>query len=130
MRSSCTRLTHVLLIAGLGAVASAPVAAMTCYMVLDRNDNVVYRDTYPPVDLSDPKSNDLLRARREHMIAMEADRCLPVQFFMGAAGSTTLSVDEVVNGIPVARANPTASGASATLSARSALPGPSQRPGP
>jgi len=124
MRPSCVRLIRV---AALACIAiAAPVSAMTCYTVLDRNDNVVYRDPYPPVDLSDPKSNDALRARHEHMIAMEADRCLPLQFFIGSAGSPTLSVDEVVNGIPVSRAVPTGSGAAA-LSARNALPAPSQR---
>ena len=36
----------------LAAAAPGPAAALTCYFLIDRNDNVVYRDTYPPVDLS------------------------------------------------------------------------------
>ena len=34
-------------------LAAADARAVTCYVVFDRTDNVVYRDTFPPVDLSD-----------------------------------------------------------------------------
>ena len=33
-----------------GAFIAAPASAVTCYRLLDRNDNVVYQDIYPPVD--------------------------------------------------------------------------------
>jgi hypothetical protein len=81
-------------------------AALTCYTLLDRNDNVIYRDTYPPVDLSDQGTaeRERMRKRGEHLIAMDADRCPNVEFFTGAAGSSGVDVDAVVNGIPVRRA--------------------------
>ncbi|HVO88352.1 MAG TPA: hypothetical protein VMV45_07410 [Casimicrobiaceae bacterium] len=128
------RILIAVLASGL-VLAAASASAAPCYIVLDRNDNVVYRDTYPPIDLSDPRNNDELRARGEHMIAMESDRCAQLQFFTGAAGSSALSVDAVVAGIPVsagakavgatgaARSAP----AGSTVSAPSAPSGPSQR---
>jgi hypothetical protein len=95
----------------LCAALSGPAAAITCYTVLDRNDNVIYRDTYPPVDLSDQGAADRqrMRNRGEHLLAMESERCPGIQFFMGNAGTTTLNVDQVVSGMPV-RGIPGASG--------------------
>jgi hypothetical protein len=89
--------------AALGAVLSAPAAALTCYTVLDRNDNVIYRDTYPPVDLSEQGAAERarMRSRGEHLLAMESDRCPGIEFFIGNAGSTSLNVDQVVSGMPV-----------------------------
>ena len=74
---------------------------MECYTVLDRSDNVVYRGTIPPIDLSDKgiPEREAMRQRGQHMIAMDADRCPGVEFFTGTAGSSTLSVDEIVGGI-------------------------------
>jgi hypothetical protein len=87
----------------LGAVAPGPAAALTCYFVIDRNDNVVYRDTLPPVDLSDQGAAERERMRRrgEHMVSMESDRCPALEFFTGNAGSSALNVDQVVAGVAV-----------------------------
>ena len=95
----------------LAAAAPGPAAALTCYFIIDRNDNVTYRDTFPPVDLSDQGAADRLRMRNrgEHMLAMDSERCPGIQFFMGNAGTTTLNVDQVVSGMPV-RGIPGASG--------------------
>ena len=38
---------------GAALLATPDASAVTCYIVLDRNENVVYQDIYPPVDLSD-----------------------------------------------------------------------------
>ena len=86
-------------IALAGVAASA--SAMNCYTVLDRNDNVVYRGTVPPVDLSDrgAAEREAMRQRGQHLIAMDSDRCPGVAFFTGTAGSSTLSVDQIVGGI-------------------------------
>jgi hypothetical protein len=89
----------------LAAVLAVPLpaSALTCYRVLDRNDNVVYQDTYPPIDLSErgQAQRDALRAKGEQLIAMESDRCQNIEFFTGSAGSTTLNVEQVVAGMPV-----------------------------
>ena len=98
-----------------GLAAAGPSAALTCYSVLDRSDNVIYRDTFPPVDLSDQGASDRERMRRrgEHLIAMETDRCPTLEFFLGNAGSATLNVDQVIAGMP-ARTALSASGIGAT----------------
>jgi hypothetical protein len=88
--------------AGVAVVCAAGSAsAMNCYTVLDRNDNVVYRGTVPPIDLSERGASErqAMRQRGQHLIAMDADRCPGVEFFTGSAGSSTLSVDQIVGGI-------------------------------
>lgn len=68
------------------AAALTPSASgMTCYLVLDRNDNVIYQDIFPPLDLSDAGDAErkAMRARNEHMIAMETDRCPRLELVAG-----------------------------------------------
>jgi len=91
----------------LAAIAPGSASALTCYFVIDRNDNVVYRDTFPPVDLSDQGAaeRDRLRRRGDHLIAMESDRCPTLEFFTGNAGSPTLNVDQVVAGVAVRKSD-------------------------
>ena len=83
-----------------GTFIAAPASAVTCYRLLDRNDNVVYQDIYPPVDLSDAGAAErkVLRSRGEHLIAMEADRCPMLQFLMGDAGGQRLDFDQISEG--------------------------------
>jgi len=75
------------------AALAGSAAAVNCYEVLDRNDNVVYRGSLPPVDMSEKgvPERDAMRARGQHLIAMNVDRCLGVEYFTGAAGTTTRS---------------------------------------
>ena len=110
----------------LASASPGPAAALTCYFVIDRNDNVVYRDTYPPVDLSDQGAaeRERLRRRGDHLVSMESDRCPSVEFFTGSAGSPTLAVDQVVAGMPVRKSDaqdgataPSARGAAAPKAA-------------
>jgi len=77
-------------------------AAFTCYIVTDRNDNVIYRSTYPPVDLSDQgaPARERMRQRGEYLMFADLDTCPGVTFFTGAGGSRGLALDEVVNGMP------------------------------
>ena len=90
----------------IGATLLLPVSAgaVTCYVLLDRNDNVVYRDSYSPIDLSDrgAAERETLRKRGEHLIAMDVERCPTIDYFTGLAGSRAVSVDQVVDGVPVA----------------------------
>ena len=112
--------------------ASASVSAMNCYTVLDRNDNVVYRGTIPPVDLSErgAAEREAMRQRGQHMIAMDADRCPGVEYFTGSAGSSTLSVDQIVGGIvPMRGQSPAGNSPSSPMSSGSAptrMPAPSK----
>ena len=109
--------------------ASASVSAMNCYTVLDRNDNVVYRGTIPPVDLSErgAAEREAMRQRGQHMIAMDADRCPGIEYFTGSAGSSTLSVDQIVGGIvPMRGQSPAGNAASGSGSAPARMPTPSK----
>ncbi len=89
------------LFASLLFLPAGSAQAITCYLVYDRNDNAIFQDTYPPIDLSDrgtPEREAMYR-RGEHLIVMEADRCPTIQFFTGSGGSTALSIDQLVGGI-------------------------------
>jgi hypothetical protein len=83
-------------------------AARTCYTLLDRNDNVVYRDRFPPVDLRDQgeAARAQLRARGEYLLISEEEQCQQVTFVSGPGGSTALSVDDFLGGLqPSTRAS-------------------------
>lgn len=112
----------------LAAATPGPAAALTCYFVIDRNDNVVYRDTYPPVDLSDQGAaeRERLRRRGDHLIAMESDRCPTLEFFIGSAGSPTLNVDQVVAGMPVRKTDAAVPGSAAAAAAPKGAPAPAR----
>ena len=93
----------VLLTTAAALVLSAGAAnALTCYVVFDRFDNVVYRNTVPPIDLSDQgePARAALRDRGEYLMVSDGDRCAPVSFVFGSAGSKTLSIDESIGGFP------------------------------
>jgi len=85
------------------ALLSPLDAAFTCYMLYDRNDNLVYRDTISPVDMSEQgtAARESMRDRGDYLVIADADRCPQVSFVFGAAGSSTLSVDSMVGGMPV-----------------------------
>lgn len=110
----------VLLLASFAAAYAGAAAAVNCYEIIDRNDNVVYRGTLPPIDLSDQgkPEREALRQRGQQLIAMDVDRCIGIEYFTGAAGSTNLTVDQIVGGIPM-RGSPSiaGSGSSGTASA-------------
>jgi len=91
----------VLVSAAALTCAAAGAGAMTCHIVLDRNDNVVYRDTAPPVDLSDRGSAQraALRQRGEFLLMIEADQCSRFVTTTGKAGSSGATVDEIVAGL-------------------------------
>ena len=84
--------------AALATLASVqPASAITCYLILDRVDTVVYRDSSPPFDLADTNSpqRDALRQRGQHLLIAEFDNCRSVGYVKTASGGT-VSVDEIV----------------------------------
>jgi hypothetical protein len=85
------------------SLLSPAASAFTCYMLYDRNDNLVYRDTISPVDMSDQgaSARESMRDRGDYLVVADADRCPQVTFVFGAAGSSALSVDSIVGGMPV-----------------------------
>src|SRR2546421_12352423 len=94
---------------GTTLVLSAGVAeAATCYLLFDRYDNVVYRNTVSPIDLSDQgaAARAALRQRGEYLLVMDSDRCAPVTFVFGAAGSQAVSLGETLCGCPAEKPPP------------------------
>jgi hypothetical protein len=112
----------------LSALSAGPAQAITCFLVYDRNDNLIFQDTFPPIDLSDrgAAERDAMYGRGEHLIEMEADHCPTIQFLTGAGGTSALSVDQVVGGMQ-ASAIPTGSGARTRATAARAAPPPKAR---
>lgn len=125
------RLRRSLALAWAVAALAAPTtaSALTCYIVLDRSDNLIYRDTFPPIDLSDrgDAEREQMRRRGEHLIAMESDRCPTLEFFLGNAGTPNLNIDQVVAGMPVRNTVGAAGGAPSGGTSAGAT-APSQRP--
>ena len=119
MPSSLSRV----LLAGALALPLAPAQAITCNIVYDRNDNAIFQDTYPPIDLSarGQAERDAMYKRGEHLIVMETDRCPAIQFLTGSGGNTSLSVDEVIAGMKPALTT----SAAATATAGQMKSGPS-----
>ncbi len=75
--------------------------AVVCYTLYDRADNVIYRDTLPPVDMSveGDAQRDALRRQGDYLLFVDTDSCPPVEFKFGEAGSRTLSVDNIIGGL-------------------------------
>jgi hypothetical protein len=105
LESPSMRVFPIVLAASATALSllSPAAGAFTCYMLYDRNDNLVYRDTISPVDMSDQgaSARESMRDRGDYLVVADADRCPQVTFVFGAAGSSALSVDSVVGGMPV-----------------------------
>jgi hypothetical protein len=108
----------------VAALAAAPAAhAFTCYVVIDRSDNTIYRDIIPPVDMSDAgiPARDAMRKRGEFMLFYDVDACPRVEFFTGAAGSVGVRLDQTL-------APTSAPAAAASAPANAAKAPPQQQP--
>lgn len=98
----------VILTGAVLALSGGAAHALTCYVLFDRSDNVVYRDTISPVDLSDQgaPARAAMRQRGEYMMISEADRCPQVAFVFGQAGSASLSMEDFLGSVrPETRAS-------------------------
>jgi len=98
------RSTWPILAAVMLGAAQAPAQA-TCFLVFDRNDNLIYRSQQAPVDMSDPNdraataAREAMRARGEYMMYVETDQCAPLTLMLpGTSGA--LTIDAIVAGIP------------------------------
>jgi hypothetical protein len=82
------------------AASAGPVAASTCYVVLDRGENVIYQSTQPPVDLSATGfgAREAMRRRGEFMESFESTQCVE-RNALTRAGKGEASVDEIVAGV-------------------------------
>jgi len=108
---------------------SATAYALTCHIVLDRTDTVIYRDIVPPVDLSERGSaaRAAMRARGEFLLMMEADQCASFVTQTGATGAGGASVDDIVAGL---RSYAGAAGAGGVMSSARPSIGPAPAAAP
>ena len=106
-------------------VAATPAQALICYVVYNRSENVIYQNTYPPVDMSAAgrPQRDAMRARGEHMTFGDVNSCPTVVFVFGSGGSIALNVDDVVAGLPVRSFSTNTAAAAAVSNAEGVRPG-------
>lgn len=99
---------------------SATVYALTCHIVLDRTDTLVYRDVVPPVDLSERglAARAAMRQRGEFLMMMESEQCTRFVAPTGVAGAGGATVDEIVTGL---RSYPSAAGGGGVMSSASPI---------
>ncbi len=92
-----TPVVALLITAAFLAIAGPAVAA-PCFLVIDKNDVVVYRDLTPPFDLGPVQSPEraALRQRGQLLLFAEFENCRPVGYISAATGQTTATVDEIV----------------------------------
>ncbi|MEO6564406.1 MAG: hypothetical protein ABIO63_00075 [Casimicrobiaceae bacterium] len=77
---------------------AGPAVAAPCYLIIDKNDVVIYRDLNPPIDLGPVRSpaRTALRQRGQLLLVAEFEQCYPVGQISASTGQTTASVDEIV----------------------------------
>ena len=95
------RVAHSAALALLALVAAAPAAAYECYVIVDRNNEVVYQDVTPPIDLSSEGagSRDALRARGQQLVTLDSRSCPAIdRGHMNGKGGPA-SVEEIVAGM-------------------------------
>jgi len=83
------------------AVMAAPAAASVCYALVDRTNETTYQGTLPPVDLSDEgvAAREALRAQGQQLIAMDTERCPPIDRGRSGAKNSAATVEEIVAGM-------------------------------
>lgn len=96
--------SHKLAGTALAAVlltGAAPVLAINCYSVVDRNDRVVYQSVRSPVDLSaaGAPARDALRAKGEQLIAMNTRTCPEIDTSNLGGDHKPATVAEIVAGM-------------------------------
>ena len=78
--------------------AATPAAALNCYAIVDRANEVVYQGVTPPIDLSDEgaPARDTLRRQGEQLVAMDVDRCPAIERARIAGKGGPATVEEIV----------------------------------
>jgi hypothetical protein len=84
-------------------LGSTGAQAITCYVVFDRSENVIYRDVYPPVDMSEKgaTAREAMRRRGEFLMFGDFERCPTVEFVTGAAGAVNLDLQAAMSTTPL-----------------------------
>lgn len=106
----------LVLLAAAAVTFSAGAHGFTCYQLFDRSDNVIYRSTLPPVDMSSEgdQAREALRARGQYLLFVDAEKCPDVEFRFGEAGNRDLSIESLIDGLtPMSRVSQSAPPAAA-----------------
>jgi hypothetical protein len=97
------RFVHPARVLALVALASAaaPAAAFECYVIVDRNNEVIYQDPTPPIDLSadGAAARDALRARGQQLITLDTQRCPAIDRGRIAGKGGPATVEDIVAGM-------------------------------
>jgi len=81
--------------------AAAPAAAVNCYVVVDRANEVIYQDTKPPIDLSHEgaAAREAMRASGRQLITMDSERCPAIDRARITGNGGPATVEEIVAGM-------------------------------
>lgn len=95
----------VVIVSTTMALVAGSANALVCYVVLDRSDNVVYRDLEPPVDMSAQSvagtaARDKLRQAGEFLYFFTTDRCPPVSLSTASGRGRPATIEEIIAVIP------------------------------
>lgn len=114
----------------LTALTASEASAITCYLVFDRNENITYRDIYPPVDMSDAgrAEREAMRGRGEFMLFLETDQCPRIEYFTGSAGSIGVQLDQAAANSTPSAPQAAAAPAAAPAPAKPAAAAAASRP--
>ncbi len=97
------RTSHLALrLVAIAAVAvSSTAVAGTCYVIVDRSNEVTYQGATAPVDLSDDgiAARNAMRAQGQQLISMEAEMCPAIDRGRPGTRSGPASVEEIVSGM-------------------------------
>jgi len=95
------RFAHPAALALVALVAATPAAAYECYVIVDRNNEVVYQDPTPPIDLSSDgaAARDTLRARGQQLITLDSQRCPSIDRGRVSGKGGPATVEEIVAGM-------------------------------
>ncbi len=108
---------------------AGPAVAAPCFLIIDKNDVVVYRDLTPPFDIGPTQSPERaqLRQRGSLLLMAEFEQCNPVGYISPTTGATTATVDEIVMQLKPAVATSLSGSGNSTVRAVT-QPGSSVRP--
>ncbi len=81
-------------------LSAGGAGAITCHLMFDRSDQLIYQDITPPVDLSDngASARAALRNRGDYLMVIDTERC-PRISSVAAGGTSVASVDDIVGGM-------------------------------
>jgi hypothetical protein len=112
------------------ALAAGAADAYLCFVVLDAKDAVVYRDTRPPVDMSDQgtAARNALRQRGQFLMIVTVDQCDPIGPGLAASASDATRLADFVSGVRPVMLSGDAAAAGDARAGAAGIPAPAPAP--